>query len=68
MSTLSIPLSDDTVNQIKSLVKQGVASNMTELVRKAVQQYLEEQAVQTILKADKEPNLSGDIDDLAKKI
>lgn len=68
MSTLSIPLPDEMVNQIKSLIKQGAASNMSDFVRKALQQYLEEQAVQTILKADKEPNLKGDIDELAKKL
>lgn len=68
MSTLSVPLPEDMIRHIKSLVKQGIAPNMSELVRKALQHYLEDQAVQAVQKADKEPSLHGDLDDLAGKI
>ena len=41
---------------------------MSEAVRKALQAYLEEQAVNTVLKAQAEPDLEGGLDDLAKKL
>lgn len=68
MSTISVPLSEDMLKGIKSLVKQGVAANMSDAIRQAVKMYLEEQAVNIVLKASKEPRLKGDLDDLAKKL
>jgi Arc/MetJ-type ribon-helix-helix transcriptional regulator len=67
MSTLSVPLSGDTLKQIEALIQQGVASNKADLVRKAIDKYIENQVVESILKASKEPRLSGDLDELAKK-
>ena len=68
MSTLSVPLSKEMLEGINALVKQGIASNKAEAVRQAIKMYLEEQAVQAVLKAEKEPSLKGDLDDLAKKL
>ena len=68
MSTLSVPLSADMLKGIESLIRQGVASNKADLVRKAIDKYLEDQAVEAVLRAEKEPNLEGDLDDLIKKI
>ncbi|MEK7528599.1 MAG: ribbon-helix-helix domain-containing protein [Patescibacteria group bacterium] len=68
MSTVSIPLTDDMVNGIQMLVKQGVAPNMSEVVRQAVRIYLEDQAVKVVLRAKGEPSLKGDLDDLATKL
>lgn len=68
MSTISVPLSDDMLNSLKMIVKQGIAPNMAEAVRQAVKKYLEDQAVESVLKASKEPRLSGDLDELAKKL
>lgn len=67
MSTLSVPLSGDTLKQIEALIQQGVASNKADLVRKAIDKYIEDQVVESILRASKEPRLSGDLDELAKK-
>ena len=68
MTTLSVPLSGDMLRGIENLIKQGVASNKADLVRKAIDKYLEDQAVEAVLKAMKEPSLEGDIDELADKI
>lgn len=68
MATLSIPIPDDMVKRIEDLVKDGIAPNKAELVRQAVKSYLEEQAVNAVLKALKEPDLEGDLDELAGKI
>jgi Arc/MetJ-type ribon-helix-helix transcriptional regulator len=68
MSTLSVPLTDDMRSNIKMLVKQGVAPNEATVARKAIRHYLEDQAVEAVLRAQKEPSLSGDLDDLASQL
>lgn len=68
MSTLSVPLSQEIMQGIEKLVAEGVAENKAELARKAIKFYLEEQAIQAVLKASKEPSLKGNLDDLAKKL
>ncbi len=68
MTTISVPLPADMLKALESLVRQGGASNKAEAMRKALQMYLEEQAVQDVLRASKEPSLKGNLRDLAKKI
>lgn len=68
MTTLSIPVDDDMARQIKALVMQGAAKNITDVGRTAIKKYLEDLAVQQVLKAQQEPSLSGDLDDLASKL
>lgn len=68
MSTLSVPLSADMLSSLEGLVKQGLVPNKAEAARQAIQQYLDDQAVAVVLKAAKEPNLKGNLDDLAKKL
>lgn len=67
MSTLSIPVDGETLKRIEMLIKEGNASNKADLVRKAIDRYIEEQAIEDILKAAKEPRLEGDLDELAKR-
>ncbi len=68
MTTLSVPLTNDLRSRIKILVKQGIAPNEAEVARQAIRFYLEEQAVGNVLKAQKEPSLKGNLDELAKKL
>ncbi len=68
MTTLSVPLSDNLRSGIKNLVKAGVAPNEAVLARMAIQQYLEDKAVETVFKAQKEHSLSGNLDELAEKL
>jgi len=68
MSTLSVPLTDEMRSHMKMLMSQGFAPNESALAREALQRYLEEQAVQAVLRAQGEPSLSGDLDDLASKL
>lgn len=67
MSTLSIPVSPHMLLAIEDLVRDGRASNKADLVRKAIENYLKEEAIRAILQAEKEPTLEGDLDELAKK-
>ncbi|MBI5411823.1 ribbon-helix-helix protein, CopG family [Candidatus Peregrinibacteria bacterium] len=68
MSTLSIPVPSETLKAIESLVKQGAVSSKADAVRQALQKYLEDKAVEAVLRASKEPSLKGDLDQLAKKL
>lgn len=68
MTTLSIPVDDEMARQIKALIAQGVAKNITDIGRTAIKKYLEDLALEQVLKAQQEPSLSGDLDDLADKL
>ena len=67
MTTVSVPLSDDMLRHIQELIDRGIAANKADAIRKAVKKYLEDQAVEAVLRARKEPTLEGDLDELAKK-
>lgn len=67
MTTVSVPLSDDMLRAIEALIKDGIAANKADAIRKAVKRYLEDQAVEAVLQARKEPSLEGDLHELAKK-
>lgn len=72
MSMLSVPLTPELEEKINRLVEDGVAPNKAELARKAIEFFAEEQAIQDVLRAEKEladgKLLSGDLDELAKLI
>lgn len=68
MSTLSVPLPADMLKKIEDMVRQGFAANKADLVRRAIDKFLEAQAIQAVLDAEKEPSLRGDLDELAKKL
>jgi Arc/MetJ-type ribon-helix-helix transcriptional regulator len=68
MTTLSIPISSELEAFINSLIKSGRASNKADAVRRALTHFAEEQAVNAVLEAQREPSLKGDIRDLMKKI
>lgn len=68
MTTVSVPLPDDLLQGIKQLVQLGNASNNADAIRKAIKKYLEDQAVEMVLNAQKEPSLSGDLDELAAQL
>jgi len=68
MSTLSVPLPPNLEEFVSEQVKQGLASNKADVVRKALKLLQEEEAVMAVLKAEKEPILRGDLRKLAKKL
>ena len=68
MSTLSVPLSKNLEEIVNSFVKSGYASNKAEVMRKALIFLAEEEAVQAVLRAEKEPILRGNLRELMKKI
>ena len=67
MSMLSVPLTPKLEETIDRLVKDGVAPNKAELARKAIEYFAEQQAIEDVLRAEKEPTLRGDFKELLKK-
>ena len=68
MTTVTVPLTDDLLQAIQQLIDRGIASNKADAIRKALKQYIEDQEVNDILMASKEPRLRGDIDGLADQL
>lgn len=72
MSTLSVPLTKEHESFIEDMIRRGVAPNKAEVVRQALARYAEDQAVESVLQAEREAKegklLSGDLNDLLKKM
>lgn len=72
MSTLSVPLNKDLEEIVISMVKKGFAPNKAEVMRKALIFLAEEEAVQDILRAEKElaegKILRGDLRKIAARM
>lgn len=72
MSTLSVPLSPELEKFINNQVKSGRASNKADVVRRALIRFSEDEAVEMILRAQKEiadgKGLRGDLRKLAAQI
>ncbi|MHB1770012.1 MAG: ribbon-helix-helix domain-containing protein [Minisyncoccota bacterium] len=67
MSTLSVPLTPKLEEFINGQVKSGRAANKADVVRRALVAFSEEEAVQEVLKAMREPLIRGDVRELMKK-
>jgi len=71
MSTISVPLPPHLEELVNTMAKAR-GSNKAEVVRYARQLLAEEEAVEAVLKAEREvadgKTLQGDLDTLAKKI
>lgn len=72
MSTLSVPLTPELSKIMDKLVEDGVAANKADAARKAIEFYAENQAIEDVLRAEREAKdgkiLKGNLDELAKKI
>ena len=72
MSTLSVPLTNNLETFIESMVRRGIAANKAEVVRQALTNYAEEQAVATVLRSEQEIKegkiLRGDLKKIIKQL
>lgn len=72
MIKLSVDIPEYLDESLNNLIKSGRGSNKAELVRRAITQMVEDEAVDVVLRARKEitegKGLSGDLMELAKKI
>ena len=71
MSTISVPLPANLEEFVNRMVKSGNAANKADVVRKALKRMSDEEAVNSILEAQREitagKGLKGDLRELAKK-
>lgn len=72
MSTLSVPLPPHLEEFVNDQVKQGLAANKAEVIRKALKLLREEEAIRVVLESEREIGegkvLRGDLRKLIKKI
>ncbi len=72
MTTLSVPLNKNLEEIVNSLVKKGYAPNKAEVMRKALIFLAEEEAVQDVLRAERELSegkiLRGDLRKIATRM
>jgi Arc/MetJ-type ribon-helix-helix transcriptional regulator len=68
MATISVPLSAELQERLDALVSGGAGSNRADVMRRALESFAEEEAINAVLKAEREPVLRGDLRQLLKKI
>ncbi len=72
MTTLSVPISGDLEKFIERMIQDGRGANKADVVRRAIRQMSEDEAVEAVLRAQREitlgKGLSGDLRKLMKKI
>ena len=72
MTTISVPLPPSMVEYIENEVRIGNFANKAQLVRKALDKFREDEAVNAVLRSEQEARegklFKGDLDELAKKI
>ncbi len=54
MSTISVPLSSELEDRLDTLVLNGSGSNRADVMRRALEQYSENEAITAVLKAEHE--------------
>lgn len=67
MTTISVPLPPHLEEFVNKLAKER-GSNKAAVVRSALERLAEEEAVRSVLAAQNEPTLHGDLDELAAKL
>lgn len=72
MSTLSVPLKPGQEEAIEMLIKNGYGANKADVIRRALEQFIEDVAIMAVLRAEQEVAegkvLHGDIRKLIKQI
>lgn len=72
MSTLSVPIPASLDNFITSMIQRGIAENKAQVVRRALREFAENQAIEAVLQAEREVAegkiLRGDLRKLARKL
>jgi Arc/MetJ-type ribon-helix-helix transcriptional regulator len=68
MTTISVPIPQHIEAFIEKHIQEGYATNKADVVRKALTLLAEQRAINDVLEAEKEPNLKGDLKELAKQL
>ncbi|KKU25572.1 MAG: hypothetical protein UX39_C0025G0012 [Candidatus Magasanikbacteria bacterium GW2011_GWA2_46_17] len=67
MTTISVPLPPELEKFINQQIKEGKADNKAQVVRRAIRHLSEEEAVEAVLRAEREPTIRGNLKDLLKR-
>ncbi len=71
MTTLSVPVSGDLEKFINRMVKEGKGANKADVVRRALREYRENEAMTNILQSERDfaegKFLQGDLREILKK-
>lgn len=71
MTTISVPIPSFLEDFIKNMIGSGYATNKADVVRRALIRLKEEEAINSMLRAEQEIKegklLEGDLDELANK-
>lgn len=54
MATISVPLSAELAERLDMLVTQGAGANRSDVMRRALEHFAEEEAVMAVLKSERE--------------
>ncbi len=54
MATISVPLSSELQDRLDSLVSEGAGANRADVMRRALEWFAEEEAVNNVLRAERE--------------
>ncbi|XKT75456.1 MAG: ribbon-helix-helix protein, CopG family [Patescibacteria group bacterium UBA2103] len=68
MATISVPLSSELEARLDALIADGAGSNRADVMRRALEQFAEDEAVRKVLESEQEVKegkiIRGDIDAL----
>ena len=68
MTTISVPLTAKLLAALEQLIESGRGRNKADVMRQALESYVEDQAVQEVLRASREPRLEGNLDTLTAQL
>ena len=68
MATLSVPIPANLEEFIKRQIKEGRGANKADVVRRAIIRLSEEEAINAVLNAEREPTLRGNLKKLLAEI
>ena len=68
MTTLSVPIPANLEEFINRQIKEGRGANKADVVRRAIIRLSEEEAINAVLNAEREPTLRGNLKKLMEEI
>ena len=68
MTTLSVPIPANLEKFINRQIKEGRGANKADVVRRAIIRLSEEEAINAVLNAEREPTLRGNLKKLMEEI
>ncbi len=68
MPIIFVPLSSEQWHQLNVLVSASVGKSRSDVMRRALDKYSEQEAIDSVLRAQQEPTLNGNLDEILKSV